>query len=46
MNIKINKLCLLSEINKIFIDYLNKNKIFINLKKLEISIINLKLFID
>ena len=46
MNIKINKLCLLSEINKIFIDYLNKNKIFINLKKLEISIINLKSFID
>ena len=43
---KINKLCLLSEINKIFIDYLNKNKIFINLKKLEISIINLKLLID
>ena len=46
VNMKINKLCLLSEINKIFIDYLNKNKIIADLKILEISIINLKLLID
>ena len=35
-----------SQIDKIFIDYLNIKQILINLKEIEISILNLKIFIE
>ena len=38
INENIKKICLFSEINKIYIDYLNIKQILINLKQIEISI--------
>ena len=46
INERIKNICLFSKIDKIFIDYLNIKKILINLKQIEISIINLKIFIE
>ena len=43
---KINKFCFYYSIDKLFIDYLNKKLILNNLKQIEISITNLKIFID
>ena len=46
INENIKKICLFSQIDKIFIDYLNIKQILINLKQIEISILNLKIFIE
>ena len=46
LNNKVNKLCFYFPIDKLFIDYLNKKSILNNLKQIEISISNLKIFID
>ena len=46
INENIKKICLFSQIDKIFINYLNIKQILINLKQIEISILNLKLFIE
>ena len=45
INKKINKICLCSKIDKKYIDYLNKQLIFNQLKQIDISISNLKIFI-
>ena len=45
-NLKINKLSLCFNIDKIFIDYLNKKDILINLKEINISLFKVKQFID
>ena len=44
INEKIKKICLFSQIDKIFIDYLNIKQILIGLKQIEISIFNLIIF--
>ena len=44
--INANKISLCYNIDKIFIDYLNKKEIFINLKEIDISILNLEILIE
>ena len=44
-NLKINELSLCFNIDKIFIDYLHKKGILINLKEINISLFNIKQFI-
>ena len=46
INENIFKLCICSDIDKIFIDYLNQKKIFANLKEIEITISNLEKFVE
>jgi hypothetical protein len=45
-DITLYKICLNKNIDQIFIEYLNKYKIWNNLKEIEISISNINLFID
>ena len=45
-NLKINKLSLCFYIDKIFIDYLKKKGILINIKEINISLFNVKQFIE
>ena len=45
-NFKINKLSLCFNIDKIFIDYLKKKDILINIKEINISLFNVKQFIE
>ena len=45
-NLKINKLSLCFKIDKILIDYLNKKDILINVKEINISLFNVKQFIE
>ena len=44
--INANKISLCYNIDKIFIDYLNKKETFINLKEIDISILNLEILIE
>ncbi len=43
---KINKMSIGSKVDKIFFEYLNKNQIFQNLKVIEISFSDFKIFLD
>ena len=45
-DITLYKICLNKNIDQILIEYLNKYKIWNNLKEIEISISNLNLFVD
>ena len=45
-NLQINKLSLCFKIDKIFIDYLKKKDILINIKEINISLFNVKQFIE
>ena len=46
LNKKIIKISLLSNIDKLFVDYLNIKQIFLYLKKIDISVVNLNLLIN
>ena len=45
-DINLNKIGLDQNMDYMFIEYLNKNEVFNNLKQIEISISNLNLFVD